>query len=59
LQAHFAAAGPQTLTEKVGDSGGGSTAEVVDGEELPVVGGLLPGVLQLHTRKGNLEARFD
>jgi hypothetical protein len=50
LRAHFAAAGPQTLTEKVGDSGGGSTAEVVDGEELPVVGGLLPGVLQLHTR---------
>jgi hypothetical protein len=43
LRAHFAAAGPQTLTEKVGDSGGGSTAEVVDGEELP-------GVLQLHTR---------
>jgi hypothetical protein len=38
---------------------GGSAAEVVDGEGIPVAGGLLPGVLQLYTRWGNLEVRFD
>jgi hypothetical protein len=48
--------GPGRSPERVDDCGGGSAAEVVDGEGLPTAGGLLPGVLQQHTRWGNLEA---
>jgi hypothetical protein len=51
--------GPGRSPERVGDGGGGSAAEVVDGERRPAAGGLLPGILQLHTRWGNLVAQFD